>query len=286
MEIGIGLPATIPGVEAHQLTEWARRADDAGFSTLGVIDRIVYPNYDPLIAVAAAAAVTERIRLTTSIVIVPYRVNAALLAKQVATIHDLSGGRFVFGAAVGGRDDDYEASHVPFGGRGSRFEEMIEEMKELWGGAERGTAGGVGPKPESPPPIILGGSVDVVFERAARYGEGWMMGGGTPDQFAEGVQKTEAAWTEAGRDGEPRKMALGYYSLGADAEENANRYLKHYYAWLGDEVASMIAGSAATDEDTVKEYISAFSDARCDEYILFPCSPDPDQVDLLASAAL
>lgn len=121
MKIGIALPTTIPGVKGSEVTEWARRADATGFSTLGTIDRIVYPNYEPFIGLAAAAAVTERINLTTAIAILPYRQNAALVAKQAATIHPLSGGRLVLGAAVGGRPDDFEAGGVPFEGRGRRF---------------------------------------------------------------------------------------------------------------------------------------------------------------------
>src|SRR3954451_10719241 len=120
MEIGIGLPATIPGVTGGQLTEWARNAEGAGFSTLGTIDRIVYPNYEPFVALAAAAAVTERIRLTTSIAILPFRESAAMVAKQLATIHALSGGRVVLGAAVGAREDDYEATGSNFHDRGRR----------------------------------------------------------------------------------------------------------------------------------------------------------------------
>ena len=65
MDVGIGLPATIAGVEREQLLDWARRAEARGFSSLGTIDRLVYGNYEPLIALAAAAAVTERIRLAT-----------------------------------------------------------------------------------------------------------------------------------------------------------------------------------------------------------------------------
>ena len=279
MEVGIGLPATIPGVTGDQLTDWARRADSAGFSSLGTIDRIAYANYEPFIALAAAAAVTERIRLLTSIAILPYRVNAAFVAKQAASIQSLSGGRLVLGLAVGGREDDFEASGVDFEGRGRAFEAMLERMKEVWAGEE------IGPAVDPPPSLIIGGQVQAAYERAARYGDGWIMGGGPPDQLAQGREKAEAAWKEAGREGSPRIMALVYYALGDGAQEHANTYLHDYYAWLGD-IAGMIASSAATDADTVKQYVSGFEQAGCDELICFPCSPDPEQVDLLADAAL
>lgn len=281
MEIGIGLPATIPGVERQQLLDWARAADQRGFSSLGALDRVVYPNYEPMIALAAAAAVTERIRLMTSIVITPLRTNTALLAKEAASVDHLSGGRLVLGIAVGGREDDFEASGADFSGRGERFERQIEEMKQIWSGDE------IGPKPASKggPPLMIGGSIDAAFRRVAHYGEGWIMGGGAPDQFAGGVEKLKAAWSEAERDGEPYAASLAYFSLGPDAERNAESYLKHYYAWLGDELAAAIAGSAATDEDTLRGYLSAFEQAGCDELVLFPCSPEVEQVELLAAAA-
>ncbi|MGH2967563.1 MAG: LLM class flavin-dependent oxidoreductase [Solirubrobacteraceae bacterium] len=284
MEVGIGLPATIPGVEREQLLEWARRAEARGFSSLGTIDRLVYANYEPLIALAAAAAVTERIRLATTIMIAPYRANGALVAKQAATLDNLSNGRLVLGVAVGAREDDYEASGVDIHSRGRLFEAMLGEWKRIWAGESFGTAGAIGPRPSNGgPTLIIGGTADAAFERAARYGDGWIMGGGAPDQFKDGVTKLEAAWQAAGRKGAPRKLSLAYFSLGTGAEQAADRYLRDYYAWLG-EYAGMIADSAATDADTVNGYVQGFADAGCDELILFPSSPDPDQVDLLADA--
>lgn len=280
MDIGIGLPTTIPGVEGKQVTDWARAADEAGFSTLGVIDRIVYPNLEPFVSLAAAAAVTERIRLTTAIAIVPTRHSAALVAKQAASIQELSGGRFVLGAAVGGREDDYEAADSNFNDRGERFEAMLADIERTWQDES-----GVGPKVDPAPPILIGGSVDAAYKRAARYGAGWIMGGGTPEMLAEGKRKTEAAWEQEGRDGAPRIGGLAYYALGDEAEDAAQRYLGDYYAFLGD-YAEQIVQSAAADPDTVKAYVQGFEEAGCDELILFPCSPEPEQVKLLAEAAL
>src|SRR5438874_4535926 len=121
MDIGIGLPNAVLGVDRRGTVEWAQRADAAGFSTLGTIDRIVYGNYESLISLAAAAAVTERIRLATDILIAPLRRSTALLAKQAATIDHLSGGRLVLGLAVGGRANDFEAVGADFHARGRTF---------------------------------------------------------------------------------------------------------------------------------------------------------------------
>jgi alkanesulfonate monooxygenase SsuD/methylene tetrahydromethanopterin reductase-like flavin-dependent oxidoreductase (luciferase family) len=169
VEIGIGLPTTIPGATREQVIEWAKRADGAGFSSLGTIDRLVYPNYEPLVALGAAAAVTERARLLTSILLLPWRKNAAFVAKQAASVHALSNGRLVLGVAVGVRPDDYEASGESMEGRGRRIEQMLDEMKRVWAGEERGYAGGIGPDVSAQPPsLIVGGSVDATFRRAAK----------------------------------------------------------------------------------------------------------------------
>jgi alkanesulfonate monooxygenase SsuD/methylene tetrahydromethanopterin reductase-like flavin-dependent oxidoreductase (luciferase family) len=278
MDVGIGLPNAVRGVDRRGTVEWARRAEAAGFSSLGTIDRIVYPNYESLISLAAAAAVTERIRLVTDILIAPLRTNTALLAKQAATIDNLSEGRLVLGLAVGGRQDDYEASGADFASRGKTFDRQLEELGALWRGDR-----GVGPPPAlgDRPKLLIGGASDAALRRAARHADGWTLGGGTPDAFVERSEKLRAAWAAEGRDGEPRTMALVYFALGDDAEEAARANLGHYYAFLGEYADQIVAG-AAKDEDAVKRYLSAFEQVGVDEVICFPTSTDPEQVDLLA----
>src|SRR3954447_19645770 len=128
MELGIGLPNAVPGTTGQQLTDFARAADEAGFSVLGTIDRLVYPNYEPLMALAAAAAVTDRIRLATSVMLGPLRGNAALVAKQILSLDALAGGgRAVLGVAAGARDDDYEISNLHMKNRGDWLDSACEE---------------------------------------------------------------------------------------------------------------------------------------------------------------
>jgi alkanesulfonate monooxygenase SsuD/methylene tetrahydromethanopterin reductase-like flavin-dependent oxidoreductase (luciferase family) len=282
MDVGIGLPNAVRGVDRSGIVDWARQAEQAGFSSLGTIDRLVYPNYESLVALAAAAAVTERARLVTDILIAPLRSNTTLLAKQAATIDALSGGRLVLGLAPGGREDDFAVSGVDFNARGRTFEHQLDELHAIWRG-ERG----VGPAParNNGPTILIGGYSEVGLKRAARYGDGWTMGGGTPDQFAQSLEQLHAAWSEAGREGKPRTLALMYFALGDDAERAARENLGDYYAWLG-EIADQIVAGTATDSDTVRQYLAGFEAAGCDEMICFPASPDVGQVELLAEAAL
>ncbi len=279
MDVAIGLPNAVPGTRGEQLVEWARRAEARGFSSLGTIDRVLYDNYEPLTALAAAAAVTERIGLCTSVLLGPLRTNLAELAKQTLSVNALSGGRFTLGIGLGAREDDYEVSGVSLAGRGARLDAILERITELW------VKGEVGPGVSGAPGLVVGGHADASFARVARFADGWVASGTGPDQYAAGAVKAKEAWTQAGRDGEPRTLALAYFSLGEDAEVDANAYLGDYYAWLGEEVAAMIAGGAAKDPDAVKHTLAAYEAAGCDELILFPSSNDPTQVDLLAEAA-
>lgn len=282
MEVGIGLPNVVRGVDRAGILEWSRRAEQAGFASLGTVDRVAYSNYESLVTLAAAAAVTERVRLATDILIAPLRSNTALLAKQAATIDALSGGRLTLGLAVGGRPDDFDVSGVDFHSRGRLFERQLADLTAIWRGE-----GGVGPPPArgDRPTLLIGGSTQAAIERAARYADGWTLGGGTPEVLAQTLEQLNAAWSEAGRDGKPRSMALFYFALGGDAERVARESLGHYYAFLGDYVEQIIA-STAKDPETIRQYLSGFEAAGADEVICFSVSADLDQVELLAEAAL
>jgi alkanesulfonate monooxygenase SsuD/methylene tetrahydromethanopterin reductase-like flavin-dependent oxidoreductase (luciferase family) len=279
MDIGIGLPNAVLGVDRRSIVDWAQRAERAGFSSLGTIDRIAYGNYESLVSLAAAAAVTERIGLLTDILIAPLRRNTALFAKQTATIDSLSDGRLTLGLAVGGRQDDYELSAIDFHTRGRMFEQQLRELRDLWAG----DAVGPGPANGKRPGLLIGGTSEHAFRRAAEFADGWTMGGGTPDMFSEALGKVHEAWSAAGRDGRPRAVALFYFVLGDGAQETAQRSLGDYYAFLGD-YAQRVVESAATDADTLKGYLTAFEQAGADEVICFPASSDPAQVELLAEA--
>jgi alkanesulfonate monooxygenase SsuD/methylene tetrahydromethanopterin reductase-like flavin-dependent oxidoreductase (luciferase family) len=281
MDIGIGLPNAIRGVEGGAILDWARRAEAAGFSSLGTLDRLVYANCDALVTLAAAAAVTERVRLVTDILIAPLR-GTAVLAKQAATVDRLSGGRLVLGLAVGGREDDFAAAEADFAGRGRTFERQLEEMGRIWRGET-----GIGPAPAQAerPQLLIGGQSERALRRAARYADGYTMGGGGADALREVVPQVRAAWEQAGRADRPRVMVLFYFALGDGAQEAAQRSLGDYYAFAGPYAEQVVAG-AAKDADTVKRVVDGFADAGADEVIAFPANPDPAQVERLAEAVM
>jgi alkanesulfonate monooxygenase SsuD/methylene tetrahydromethanopterin reductase-like flavin-dependent oxidoreductase (luciferase family) len=287
MEIGIGLPSTIPAATGADVLTWARDADEAGFSTLGTLDRVVYGNHETIPTLAAAAAATSRIRLTTAILISPYRGNGTLLAKQLASIDSFATGRLTVGIAVGGREDDYTATGTDFHSRGADFDKQLTDMHEVWAGDSRGTAGAVGPAPQRPGgvPLLIGGQSPAAFRRMVSHGAGWIAGGGGPSMFAQAVGPARQAWKDGGRTGEPRLVSLAYYALGPDADTLAQNYLGDYYAFAGD-YGPMVVSGAAKSEAAVREQVAGFADAGCDELILFPCSADPDQLKRLADVTL
>ena len=285
MDIGIGIPNSVRGATGPQLLDWARRAEAAGFSSLGTIGRVAYPTYEELTVLTAAGVVTERIGLLSNILLAPSR-STAELAKQAATAQELTGGRLTLGVATGGREDDYALTGRDFAARGRRFDEQLADLRRAFTGEPlaEGSAPVV-PDGSRPVPILIGGTSDAAIRRTVEYGIGWTAGGVPPQMVAPFVERVRAAWRDAGREGAPRIAALNYFGLG-DTGEKSRGYLLDYYGFLGPEMAAMIAGSAHRSPESIKEVIAAFREAGVDELILDPTVSDPAQVDLLAKAAL
>jgi alkanesulfonate monooxygenase SsuD/methylene tetrahydromethanopterin reductase-like flavin-dependent oxidoreductase (luciferase family) len=277
LEVGVGLPNAVPGTSPETLLEWARRADEGPFSSVGVVDRIRYAGYDALTALTTAAAVTTRVKLTTMVLIAPLR-TPALLAKEAATLHALSGGRLVLGVGLGARRDDYEQTGVPYRGRAQRLSRTLETLRLSWDGEL------TGPSPAAPPgPVVLvGGASDAAFGRVARYADGYVHGGGSPRAFARAAEKARAAWFDAGRPGEPRLWGQGYFALG-DAVERGRAYMRDYYAFTGS-FSERIAEQMLSTPQSVIQLVKGYADAGCDEVVLFPAVAEPSQVELLADA--
>ena len=283
MRISIGLPATIPGTHGDLMLEWARKADAGPFSSLGILDRLVYTNYEPLIALAGAAAVTTRVRLMTTVLLAPLR-SAALLAKQAATIDAISNGRLTLGLGVGGREDDFQAAGVDFHRRGKLFETQLETMSAIWSGARLSeSVGAIGPKPAQAdgPEILIGGYTPAAIRRLARWGSGYMSGGGAPEQAKMNYTAALDVWTQAGRPGKPRFVGASYFGLGENAAERGAVYLRDYYSFTGP-AAERIAGRFPSTVEAVQATITAFADAGVDELMLWPTIAEVDQVDRLA----
>ena len=278
MRVGVNLPSDSPGVSGDLLLEWARRAERGPFSTLGVTDRMAWATFEPFAMLAAASAVTRRIRLMTAIAIAPLR-GGALLAKSAATVDALSGGRLTLGLGIGPREDDYAASGLDFRSRGRRLDEILEQLRPAFEGTS-----GLGPRTASPrgPEIMVGGLSDRAFARLARYGDGYVHGGGPAKAFARAAEKACAAWADGGRPGMPRLCGQGYFAVGGeDAIARGVRSLKSYYAFLGPFSERIVAGLLTTPH-ALAQYARSYADAGCDELLLVPTVPDLDQLERLA----
>ena len=163
----------------------------------------------------------------------PLRANAVVLAKQALSVHALSGGRLTLGIGLGGREDDYEFAGIEIGTRGKELDAMLERMKEVWDGDE------IGPRGRALPASWSAASVDASFERAARFGDGWIAGGAPPEQFAEMATRSRppgrrpAARASRGDGASPTSRSA------TTPRRTRSAYLTDYYAWLGEEVAGL-----------------------------------------------
>lgn len=272
MSVGIGLPVARP----EALLDWATRADDGPFTTLGLADRLIWDNPEPLVALAMLAGATKRIRLQTEVLLAPLR-EPALLAKQAATLDRLSGGRFTLGLGVGGRADEFDLVGVDLRTRGRRFDEQLKTMKDIWSG------GPIGPAPTRAggPEILLGAFAEPALDRVARFGDGFLCA--APLSYAGRlVEYVEGSWSRAGRPGRPRVVGQVTVALGPESTvEEARDQILGYYAFA-PEVATQTAEGLLTTPAAVRAAVAEFTALGADEVMCYCWSPDTDQVDRLA----
>jgi len=290
MKLGIGLPNTlVPALNRGLFLDWARASDQAGFHVFGTIDRPSYDSWEPLACLAAAAAVTERVRLATTILQLPNR-SEVMVAKQAAVIDRLSGGRLDLGIGIGWDEADYKALGARWTNRGKKFERQIRKIRRIWRGAKKATAedGPLGPAPlQKPlPPIWIGGTAPRAVERAIELGDGFIFGTAGAAHMAEMTPKLRAMAEAAGK----KKYVIAglvYTAIADDprvALEHASPAYRRYYRAPGDmDLADKVLYGPV---DVVAQGIKEHEASGIDILIAVPLIPDVKQVELLAEHVL
>lgn len=279
MKIGTGLPNQVRDMRPSVIPAWAELAEDEGFELLSTVGRHAYPGVSDTVALAAAAAVTDRIELLSGVLLAPTW-PGTLLAKEVAGIDGISGGRLSLGVGVGMRPDDFIAEGYPSAGRGARFDRDLETYREVWGG--KAVGGGSNPAVPSGTrqiPLLFGAFAPAAMDRMARWGEGYIGGSVPAPMAAPSFEAARDAWSKAGREGSPRLIALAYYALGDGEKGKAN--VHDYYSVSGD-FADIVVGAVCDTPEKVKATISAFGDLGVDALVFNSGTDDIDDVKRLA----
>jgi alkanesulfonate monooxygenase SsuD/methylene tetrahydromethanopterin reductase-like flavin-dependent oxidoreductase (luciferase family) len=280
------LPTMAPGCGRAALLDWCRRIDAGPFASLAAGERVSFPNLEVGVALAAAAATTERVRIVSTLFVAPLH-PAALLAKRVASLDVLAGGRVTLGLGVGGREEDYRACGVSFAQRHERLDTLVTEMRRIWSGeaAVDGTAP-IGPAPlqAGGPPLLAAAAAPKPLARAARWADGVLGFDFGPDPAAAAtlVRSAEAAWREAGRSARPLCATSFWFALGPDARERLDAYAQRYLAVFGEPAARALAARCcAAGDASVRDALRALRDAGIDECFLVPTTADARELDRL-----
>ncbi len=192
MKFGLVMPQLGAFASGASLEKMARTAEDAGFESIWAIDHVVIPRqfverfservYGLFATLGFLAGITSRVKLGTTVIVLPYR-HPVTLAKEMASVDDLSGGRTIFGVAFGWIEEEYKALGVPFSRRGARADEMLRVLDHLWSEGPNDFRGefysfddfAFAPPPAQKPrpPIWIGGNDERALGRVVRYGDGW-----------------------------------------------------------------------------------------------------------------
>ena len=232
---------------------------------------MAYPNFDPLVTLTAAAAVTERIRLMTFILVAPLH-NPVLLAKQAASLDVLSGGRLTLGLGVGARDWEFRVAGVDFHTRGKHFDHQLDLMSRVWRGEPVGAEGGViGPTPiqSGGPQLLIGGGTPAALQRLGWWGAGYADGASPVDEALQNYCLAETAWRDAGRPGKPLFVAGAWFGLGPRSQEAGAAYFRHLYSDM-PEAAQFFAERLCATPTAINEAITAYDAIGVDELMFMP----------------
>ena len=281
MEIGVSLPTMAPGYTRVTTLDWARGIDAGPFSSISAGERITFRNQEMLVANAAAAALTERVRIFVNLVVLPYHAPA-VAAKEIATLDVLSGGRVTLGVGIGGREHDYLAAGYPFERRHARLDEGVAELRRLWaGGAPFEGGDPVGPScvQDGGPPILAGAMGPKALARAARWADG--VSGFAIDADGAGMAAAataaEQAWADAGRDTPPRKVSGCFTVLGTDDDQGTlQQFTYDYLEIFGTGIARAMADAAPVwNAARLTQALDDAEAAGVDEFVLVPGTADP-----------
>jgi alkanesulfonate monooxygenase SsuD/methylene tetrahydromethanopterin reductase-like flavin-dependent oxidoreductase (luciferase family) len=287
MEVGVALPQMAVGLDRGRVREWCRRIDEGPFSSVSAGERITFHNLEGLTLCAAAAALTERVRVLVNVVVLPWHAPA-MIAKQLATIDVLSGGRAEVAVGVGGREQDYRALGASFAGRHGRLDAAVGELRRLWAGGEAADGGVVGPAPVQPdgPRVLASAMGPKSLARAARWADG--ISGftllGDPAEVDRGFRAAEAAWAAAGRAEQPRLVTGSFVALGPGAQATLRSFAAAYLEVFSPELARTLSEAMPLHTpERLRELLDAVAAAGCDEFIVVPATSDPAMLDELAA---
>jgi len=284
MRIGLALPAMLHGLDRRLLLDWARRIEADGYASVGFGERIAYRNLEMFSVLSAAAAVTERVDIVASVVVLPMH-SEVWVAKQMATLDVISGGRAVLGVGVGGRLEDYRALGRSVSRRWDRIDAQVPRIRSVWSGTAPGPGlDPVGPRPVHRIPIISAGVGRRSLVRSSVWADG--INGFELDPLgpglALGAARTREAWEEAERLEAPVVMTSWWFALGADPRRQLHDYARHYLGVFGEELAESLASSCtAAGPEAVRASVLAAVDAGYDEIQLVPTATDLAQLDEL-----